>query len=77
VARVTECKAGKANTLPPKIDFANAARVGDATDTLIEVDVDDDGEFDGWTHHSNLTAHFGYKPDWIFETARRNATSCD
>ena len=77
VANKTECKAGKASRLPPKIDFANAARVGESTDTLIEVDVDDDGEFDGWTHHSNLTAHFGYKPDWIFETARRNATSCD
>jgi hypothetical protein len=77
VARLTECKAGKANALTPKIDFANAVRVGDVTDTLIEVDVDDDGVFDGWTHHSNLTAHFGYKPDWIFETARRNATSCE
>jgi hypothetical protein len=77
VAQMSACKAGQVKRLSPKIDFANAARVGEATDTLIEVDVDDDGEFDGWTHHSNLTAHFGFKPDWIFETARRNATSCE
>jgi hypothetical protein len=73
----TQCKAGKAVQLPPRIDFANAARVGDVTENLIQVDVDDDGEFDGWTWHGNLTAHFGYKPDWIFETAKRNAQSCE
>jgi hypothetical protein len=73
----TQCKGGKAIRVPPKIDFANAARVGEATQDLIQVDVDDDGEFDGWTWHGNLTAHFGYKPDWIFETARRNGTSCE
>ncbi len=77
VINKTQCKGGKAIRVPTKIDFANAARVGGATDKLIEVDVDDDGEFDGWTHHSNLTAHFGYKPDWIFATAQRNAQSCD
>ena len=77
VVRMTECKGGKAVPVAPRIDFANAARVGEATDTLIQVDVDDDGAFDGWTAHGNLTAHFGYKPDWIFDTARRSATSCE
>ena len=73
----TGCKGGKAQTVYDKIDFANAARVGDIHDKLIEVDVDDDGEFDGWTWYGNLTGHFGYKPDWIFATAQRNSASCN
>lgn len=77
VLQATQCKGGKALSVSPKIDFANAARVGDMTDTLAQVDIDDDGVFDGWTWHGNLTRHFGYKPDWIFETSRRNAQTCD
>lgn len=75
--RGTGCKAGKADPVSPKIDYANAARVGEVHDTLVEVDLDDDGTFDGWTWLGNLTGHFGYKPDWVFDTARRNAMSCD
>lgn len=74
--QATQCKAGKALKVPPKIDYANAARIGDMTDKLAQVDIDDDGTFDGWTWHGNLTGHFGYKPDWIFDTARRNSQSC-
>ncbi|MCK0149566.1 DUF1906 domain-containing protein [Marivita sp. S6314] len=74
--QATQCKGGKALKVPPKIDYANAARIGDMTEQLAQVDIDDDGEFDGWTRHSNLTGHFGYKPDWIFDTARRNSQSC-
>ena len=77
VMQASFCKGGKALNVPPKIDFANAARVGDMTDTLAQVDIDDDGVFDGWTWHGNLTGHFGYKPDWIFETARRKAETCN
>ena len=77
VLKTTQCKGGKALAVAPSIDFANAARIGDMTDTLAQVDIDDDGTFDGWTAHGNLTGHFGYKPDWIFETARRNSQSCD
>lgn len=77
VIQATHCKGGQTVTVPPKIDFANAARVGDMTDALAQVDIDDDGTFDGWTRHGNLTGHFGYKPDWIFETARRNARTCN
>ena len=77
VIQASQCKGGKALPVAPKIDFANAARVGDMTDTLAQVDIDDDGVFDGWTWHGNLTGHFGYKPDWIFETARRKAETCN
>ncbi|SHG92492.1 glycoside hydrolase domain-containing protein [Marivita hallyeonensis] len=76
VLRAKQCKGGKSLRVPPKIDYANAARIGDVTDTLAEVDVDDDGTFDGWTRHNNLTGHFGWKPDWIFDTSRRNSQSC-
>lgn len=77
VIQASACKGGKALTVAPKIDYANAARIGDVTDTLAQVDIDDNGTFDGWTWHGNLTGHFGYKPDWIFETARRNAETCN
>lgn len=77
VLRKTGCKAGKAETLAPKIDYANAARIGETHDSLVQVDLDDDGDFDGWTWLGNLTGHFGYKPDWIFDTARRNSQSCE
>ena len=77
VLRKSGCKAGKSETFAPKIDYANAARVGEIHDTLVQVDLDDDGEFDGWTWLGNLTGHFGYKPDWVFDTSRRNGMSCD
>ena len=77
VLRKSGCKAGRAETMAPKIDYANAARIGEVHDTLVQVDLDDDGAFDGWTWLGNLTGHFGYKPDWIFDTARRNGQSCD
>lgn len=77
VMRKATCKRNRSEAMASKIDFANAARVGDNHGDLIQVDIDDDGAFDGWTWYGNLTGHFGYKPDWIFETARRNAQKCD
>ncbi len=69
------CAGGRYDARPDRIDFANAVRLGAAHGELVEVDVDDDGVFDGWTWVGNLTADFGAKPDWIFERrARRNAT---
>lgn len=58
------------------IDYANATRVGRRSGDVVEVDYDDDGEFDGWTAVSNLTGSFATKPEWIHSRAARGAARC-
>ena len=72
------CVRGKRTTLAPKIDFANAARVGRKSRRrqLVEVDIDDDGTMDGWTWAGNLTSSFDNKPDWIFAAQDRGEKTC-
>jgi len=68
------CRNGRFVRLPSQIDYANTARAGKAHGVLIEVDIDDDGTFDGWTLPGNLTKDFDSKPRWIHNrTARRRA----
>lgn len=70
------CAYGRVQSLPPRIDFANSARIGAVQGRMIQVDVDDDGRFDGWTWRGNLTADFRDKPDWIFRKTARLRQTC-
>ncbi len=73
------CFRGKRQVLSPKIDFANATRVGRRNwrRGLVEVDINDDGLMDGWTWVGNLTKSFHDKPDWIFPAQERNEKTCN
>ena len=72
------CMRGKRTTLAPKIDYANAARVGRKSRQrqLVDVDIDDDGTMDGWTWAGNLTSSFDTKPNWIFAAKDRSEKTC-
>jgi hypothetical protein len=70
------CRGGRTVRHRTTIDYANTARLGRRAGSLVEVDYDDDGTFDGWTAVSNLTGSFGEKPEWIFDRNRRRRTRC-
>lgn len=70
------CKNRKIEAVKPVAGYAYSVVVGQRSDDMIEVDVDDDGSFDGWTALSNLTPDFRAKPGWIGATAKRKAARC-
>jgi hypothetical protein len=70
------CKNRKSTPIAAVAGYSYAVTIGRQQGKLIEVDVDDDGRFDGWTSLTNLTADFGDKPDWIGATANRRAARC-
>jgi hypothetical protein len=72
----SRCRGGRTVRHRTTIDFANTARLGRRSGSLVEVDYDDDGTFDGWTAVSNLTPSFSVKPEWIFDRNRRARTRC-
>ena len=70
------CKGRKHQQLNPVAGYSYPVVVGQISGDMVEVDVDDDGSFDGWTALSNLTPDFRSKPDWIGATAKRKAAKC-
>lgn len=72
-----KCKNRRFVRLPRKISHANTARIGDASGTLIEVDIDEDGTFDGWTWSGNLTKDYYSKPRWIHNRTARQRARCN
>lgn len=72
----TRCRGSRSVRHAETIDYANATRIGRRSGDVVEVDYDDDGEFDGWTAASNLTSSFARKPDWIHSRAQRSAARC-
>lgn len=72
----TTCRGGRAVKHSSTIDYANAARIGRTRGDVVEVDYDDDGEFDGWTSVSNLTPNFNKKPEWIHSRSQRGGARC-
>lgn len=75
-ASSTYCKGGKKVKKAAFVDFANTVRIGREEGALIEIDYDDDGEFDGWTLKANLTPDFNRKPEWIFAAGKRKSARC-
>ncbi|MEM0906144.1 MAG: glycoside hydrolase domain-containing protein [Pseudomonadota bacterium] len=76
LSATNRCRGRRTAAHPKTIDFANSTRVGRQRGAVIEVDYDDDGRFDGWTAVSNLTPHFGVKPEWIFSRGARQSARC-
>lgn len=70
------CRGGRERSHPATIDYANAGRIGRRQGSVVEIDYDDDGTFDGWTALSNLTPSFAQKPAWVFSRAQRRGTRC-
>ncbi|MEM8577141.1 MAG: glycoside hydrolase domain-containing protein [Pseudomonadota bacterium] len=58
--------------------FANSVRVGETSPSghTVQVDMDGDGTWDGWTWHGNLSRDFGAKPDWIASAGARSSATC-
>lgn len=61
------CLEGSLQPLSSVIGFANSVRVGqpNASGRTVQVDIDGDGDWDGWTWLGNLTRDFRQKPNWI------------
>lgn len=76
LSAVSVCRGGRAVPHAETVDFANSTRVGRRSGSLVEVDYNDDGTFDGWTAASNLTRSFASKPEWIFSRAQRRQARC-
>lgn len=76
IVRKRQCKGRDYIRIETRIGFANAVRIGAESGNLVELDVDDDGVFDGWTWKGNLTANFTDKPQWIFNKTKRKAAKC-
>lgn len=77
VTQARACKGRKHQVLNPVAGYSYPVVVGQISGDMVEVDVDDDGSFDGWTALSNLTPDFRQKPDWIGATAKRKAAKCN
>jgi hypothetical protein len=59
------------------VEFARSVRVGPAAaNSLIPIDIDDDGKIDGWTEKSNITSGFAQKPIWIDARKHRSLAKC-
>ncbi len=76
LSATARCRGNRTARHAETIDYANATRIGRRSGDMVEVDYDDDGEFDGWTAASNLTSSFGRKPDWVHSKAQRNGARC-
>jgi hypothetical protein len=59
-----------------QICFAHTVRVGEDSGTLVQIDYDDDGKYDGWTRIDNLTTSFAAKPMYIRDDAERRGAVC-
>ncbi len=76
ISSQSRCFGGRTVRHTDTVDYANATRIGSTRGSVVEVDYDDDGTFDGWTSTSNLTPNFNKKPEWMHSKAARNAASC-
>ena len=76
LSATSRCRGSRTVRHAETIDYANAARVGRRSGDVVEVDYDDDGEFDGWTAASNLTRSFAQKPAWIHSRSQRAGARC-
>ncbi|WP_299366764.1 glycoside hydrolase domain-containing protein [uncultured Tateyamaria sp.] len=63
----TVCYEGALKPMDVVVPFATSVRIGEQNTTTqtVQVDVDGDGSWDGWTRRNNLTQDFQQKPAWI------------
>jgi hypothetical protein len=59
-----------------QICFGHTVRLGENNGTLVQIDYDDDGAYDGWTRLANLTKSFAVKPAYIPDDAARRRAQC-
>ena len=64
---------GADDDLRRRVCFGNVARVfgPDPTGTFVQADCDEDGKPDGWIKVQDLSPHFGVRPAWVNNRARR------
>ncbi|WP_226573555.1 DUF1906 domain-containing protein [Acuticoccus sediminis] len=77
ISSQSRCRGGRTVRHPDTVDYANATRIGRQSGDVVEVDYDDDGDFDGWTAASNLTSSFNVKPHWIHGKGQRQSARCN
>jgi len=70
------CRAGRAVAKPKAMKFLRALRVGRIKGKLAQVDINEDGDFDGWTSIKNLTRSFSDKPNYLFSAKKRRRVRC-
>jgi hypothetical protein len=71
-----KCEPKLARAVVAQICFGHTVRIGGGNDTLVQIDYDDDGEYDGWTRISSLTRSFAAKPMYISDDAKRRRAVC-
>jgi len=70
------CRQGRRVEIPQVLKFLRPVRVGRIKGKLAEVDINEDGLFDGWTWVGNLSRDFGDKADYVFSSKKRAAARC-
>ncbi len=76
LARGTICRQGRRVDIPQSLKFLRPVRIGRTKGKLTEVDINEDGTFDGWTWTNNLSRHFGDKADYVFSGKQRAQQRC-
>ncbi len=76
LVRGTICRQGRRVDIPQSLKFLRPVRIGRRKGNLTEVDINEDGKFDGWTWTKNLSRHFGDKPDYVFSSTQRANARC-
>lgn len=71
-----KCEPKLSRDVVAQICFAHTVRIGEGHGTLVQIDYDDDGEYDGWTRIDNLTKSFAAKPLYIPDGAERRKAVC-
>jgi Rv2525c-like, glycoside hydrolase-like domain len=51
--------------LSPRLCLGDVTRVGVESNGFVQVDCDEDGQFDGWVAAANLSSAFATRPTWI------------
>lgn len=70
------CRAGRLLAKPKAVKFLRPIRVAQIKGKLAQVDINEDGHFDGWTSAANLTRSFTDKPNYLFSAAKRAKAQC-
>lgn len=70
------CRQGRTRQMPDAVKFLRPIRIGRIKGKLAEVDINEDGKFDGWTWAGNLSRDFNDKADYVFSSRQRANARC-